>query len=48
MPTPITPNEEPAEALIPGGLILVLSTTPQPSWKKDQRNDLVHYLPARV
>ena len=42
-----TANEEPAEVLIPGGLILVLSTT-RPTPGKDHRNALVHPNGERV
>ena len=46
MPTSITDNKKPAEATIPGGLILDFSTTPLPP-RKDRDNDLYHDPAAR-
>lgn len=43
-----TLNQKPAEAMIPGGLNLVLTTTSQPLWKKDRDDELVHDQVAHV
>ena len=41
MAAPIITNEKPAEAMTPGGLVLVL-TTLSPTPGKDQDSDLIH------